>query len=398
MNLEKIRRDFPILEKGIIYFDNAAMTLKPDQVIRAMDDYYCNMSSVSARSVHKLAIQTQRACEEARKKVQKFLGAKKTEEIVWTRNTTEAINLVANSLGLKKGDVVLGTDKEHNSNLLPWLVLSKKTGIKHDVVKSKEGNTFDLGAFEDKMSKQVKLVSMVHISNLDGVTNPAKEIIKIAHDHGALVLLDGAQSVPHKEVSVKKLDVDFMAFSIHKMCGPTGMGVLYAKSRLLEKLEPFLVGGDTVQNSTYNSFELLKPPEKFEAGLQNYAGIIGSGAAVDYLAKIGMANIEKQELEVNKTITEELSGLDEISLIGPKDPEKRSGIYSFWVKGMDHHDIALMLSETGNVMVRSGQHCVHSWFNAHSLPGSVRASLYFYNTKEEASVFAEKLKEVLKLR
>jgi len=403
MNVEKVREDFPILQekikgKAIIYFDNACMTLRPRQVIEAINEYYEKYPACAGRSIHKLGAKVEEKYHEARKTVAKFIGAKKKEEVIFTRNTTEGLNLVARSLGLEKGDVVLTTDREHNSNLLPWQILSKTSGVQHKIVYSKEDMTFNLDVFEKAMDKDVKLVSIVHTSNLDGYTVPAKEIIKIAHDSGALVMLDAAQSTPHKPINVEKLDVDFLAFSGHKMLGPSGTGVLYGKYHLLEKLSPFLVGGDTVERSTYENHVLLKPPEKFEAGLQNYAGVIGLAKAAKYIGKIGKENIERHEIELNKFITNELSNLGGINIIGPPSPELRGGIVSFNIEGMAFHDVSIMLDETANIMTRSGQHCVHSWFNAHKIKGSSRASLYLYNTKEEAQIFVEKLKEIIKLR
>ena len=234
-------------------------------------------------------------------------------------------------------------------------------------------------------------------SNLDGVTIPAKKIIQLAHKAGALVLLDGAQAVPHHRIDVQDLDIDFLAFSGHKMLGPSGTGVLYGKYTLLDKLEPFMVGGDTVASSTYETHEFLPPPEKFEAGLQDYAGVIGLGAAVKYLSKIGFDFIEQQEQALNKYITEELKSITNLVIIGPNNPAQRGGIISFYIPGKDHHQIALMLDETAKIMVRSGQHCVHSWFQAKNIPGSVRASVYFYNTMEEAEMFVRELKKIVSI-
>ncbi|MFQ6020640.1 MAG: aminotransferase class V-fold PLP-dependent enzyme [Candidatus Aenigmatarchaeota archaeon] len=395
LDIKKIRRDFPILKKGIIYFDNACVTLKPIQVIEAMNRYYYEFPACGGRSSHKLGKKVTEEIENSRKIIQKFLNSKKENEIIFTKNTTESINLIANSLNLKKDDMVLTTDKEHNSNLIPWQILSKN-GIKHKIIRSNEDNTFDIENFQNMMNRNIKLVSMVHTSNLDGYTIPAKEVIKIAHDFGALVMLDAAQSVPHKIIDVKKLDVDFLAFSGHKMLGPSGTGILYGKYHLLEELKPFLVGGDTVISTTYESFNLEKPPQKFEAGLQNYAGIIGLGEAVKYLIKIGMKNIENHEHELNSKVTEALN-IPEVSIIGPSDPLLRSGIISFNVKNTDSHEIAMMLDETANIMVRSGEHCVHSWFNAHNIKGSIRVSLYLYNTKKEVEIFIESLNKIINL-
>lgn len=403
MDLEKIRADFPVLQQKIngmpiVYFDNACMSLKPKQVIDKMNESYTKYTACHGRSHHKFGTKlTEEYHHLAREKIAKHIGCKK-EEVVFTRNTTEGINLIAYSLGLKNGDVVLTTDIEHNSNLLPWHMLSERFGAKHKVVLSKSDMTFDLDSFQETLDKTVKLVSFVHTSNLDGYTFPVKEIIKIAHDNGSLVILDGAQAMPHKEVNMKSLDVDFYAFSGHKMLGPYGTGVLFGKYHLLEKLQPFIVGGETVERSTYDSHIFLKPPEKFEAGLQNYSGVIGLGAAVEYLDKIGKKNIEKHDIELNKLITDEISKLEGVSIIGPPKAELRGGIISFSVKSMASHDVAVMLDDMANIMVRSGQHCVHSWFDAHKIEGSVRVSLYLYNTKEEAQIFIDKLKEIVKLR
>ena len=396
LNAEKIRQDFPILakrfnNKPIIYFESACMTLKPQSVLDAMSEYYTDYTACVGRSAHKLGRTATEKYAEARAKIAKFIGAK-PEEIIFTRNTTESINLIAHSLDFKSGDIVLTTDKEHNSNLLPWQILS---GIKHKICHSKSDGTFDIENF--KKSFPAKLVSIVHTSNLDGATIPAKDAIKIAHDNKSLVLLDAAQSVPHKKIDVKKIDADFIAFSGHKMLGPTGIGVLYGKYELLEKLKPFMVGGNTVKNTTYAEHEFLNPPEKFEAGLQNYAGAIGFGAAIDYLQKVGMENIELHEIELNKLISDGISEIPGLKILGP-NPELRSGIISFLIDKMDIHYIAQMLDKLENIAVRSGQHCVHSWFNAHKLPGSVRASLYLYNTKDEAKIFVETLKKIAELR
>jgi len=397
VDVVKVRQDFPFLGKEGVYFDNACQSLRPQFVIDAMNEYYNEYPACGGRSMHHLAAKVTHKCDEARDAVANFLHTKRKEEIVFTRNTTEGINLVAHSLGLKEGDIVITSDKEHNSNLIPWQVLKEKLGIEHKIIFSKEDNTFDLETYQQALNNNVKLVSLGLTSNLDGVTIPAKEIIQLAHKAGALVLLDGAQAVPHHEIDVQDLDVDFLAFSGHKMLGPSGIGVLYGKYALLEKLEPFMVGGDTVSSSTYLTHEFLPPPEKFEAGLQDYAGIIGLGAAVKYLSEIGFDFIEQQEQLLNKYITDALHTIKGVTVIGPEDPTQRGGIASFYIPQKDHHQIALMLDETSKIMVRSGQHCVHSWFHAHNIPGSVRASVYFYNTLEEAEIFVRELKKVVSI-
>ncbi len=384
-------------KKAPIYLDSACQSLRPRVVIDALDNYYEKTSACGGRSMHHLAAEVTRACDQARASVAKFLGAAKKEEIVFTRNTTEAINLVAQSLNLQKGDVVVISDKEHNSNLVPWLWMAKKKGIEVRIVPSKADNTFDMAAFEQRLDKQVKLVAMGYTSNLDGVCIPAEEIIKRAHQVGALVLLDAAQAAPHRKIQVKALDVDYLALSGHKLLGPSGTGVLYAKYRLLEEMEPFLVGGDTVVSTTYTSYEFLPPPEKFEAGLQDYAGQIGLGAAVEYLQKVGFDAIQKQELLFNEAITAQLQGLPGLKMIGPADPKLRGGIFSFYIEGIDSHRIALMLDQMANIQVRSGQHCVHSWFHARAITGSVRASAYFYNTLEEAALLSASIQKIRKV-
>jgi cysteine desulfurase/selenocysteine lyase len=402
MNVEKLREDFPVLQKKIngkpiIYFDSACMSLKPKQVIQKMNESYEDYTACAGRSAHQFGTKLTAEYENAREIVAKSIGGKK-EEVVFTRNTTEGINLVANSLDLKKGDTVLTTDREHNSNLIPWQVLAERNGIKHKVVLSKKDMTFDLENFKKCLDKSVKLVSFVHSSNLDGYTLPVKEIIKMAHENGSLVMLDGAQSMPHKKLSMKDLDVDFFTFSGHKMLGPYGTGVLFGKFHLLEKLKPFMTGGETVEKTTYDKHWFLKPPHKFEAGLQNYGGSIGLAAACEYLDKVGKENIQKHEIELNEIITRGVDEMEGVTILGPHQPELRGGCISFVVDKMNYHDVALMLDRNANIMVRSGQHCVHSWFNAHNIEGSARVSLYLYNTKDEAEIFIEELSKIIKLR
>jgi cysteine desulfurase/selenocysteine lyase len=401
MDVSRIREDFPVLQqkvkgKPVVYMDSACMSLKPKQVVEASNDYYTKFTACGGRSVHSFGKTVSEKVQEAREDVAKFLGAKKAQEIVFTKNTTESINLVAHSIRLGNGDIVLTTDREHNSNLLPWQQLAAK-GVKHDIVKSKEDGTFDLEGFEQQICDEVKLVSFVHSSNLDGYTLPAKEMIKIAHSYGAKVLVDGAQSAPHKDIDVRKLDADFFACSGHKMLGPTGVGMLYGKANLLEQLQPYIVGGNTVESTTFHTCTFLKPPERFEAGLQNYAGIIGMKAAVDYLRKVGLDNIARHETDLSRKLAEGVKEIKNLEIAGVQDYSLRGGVFPFNIKGLGHHEIAMMLGETGNIMVRSGQHCCHSWFADRGMLGSVRASLYLYNTKEEVDFFLEKLSDIAKL-
>ena len=281
MDVQKIRHDFPIIQAGfegqkIIYLDSACMSLRPRQVIKKINEYYNEYPGCAGRSVHRIATKVTMAVEEARTRFQRMINAKEQNEIIFVRNTTEGLNLVAHGFAFEPGDRVIITDREHNSNLIPWLLLEKEKGIKLEVVPSNTDNSFNLETFKNMLDSDVNLVSMVHTSNLDGYTIPASKIIKLAHEQGALVMLDGAQSAPHKPIDVQQLDADFFAFSAHKMLGPSGIGVLYGKQQNLEDLQPFIVGGSTVQNSTYTSTKFLAPPEKFEAGLQNYRKMLCS--------------------------------------------------------------------------------------------------------------------------
>jgi cysteine desulfurase/selenocysteine lyase len=299
----------------------------------------------------------------------------------------------------EKGDVVLTTDREHNSNLVPWLQLEQEQGIDHKVVASRPDNTFDLEAFEaacaDAGSK-LKMVSVSHVGNLDGICLPIKEVAKIAHDHGALICVDGAQSTPHMDVDVQDLDIDFMAFSIHKMCGPSGMGGLWGRYELLDNLRTIQAGGQTVQTSHYDSLEWAAPPARFEGGLGHFSGMMATGAAIDYLSALDMNAVQEQEIKLNRIMSKTVRGLDGVDIIGPEDAAQRGGICSILMHELPAHDIALLLDEAAGVMVRSGQHCVHSWFNNRGhLNGSLRASAYFYNTEEEAKLFADTFEEAV---
>ncbi len=395
-NVSKIREDFPIYAGGkpFIYLDSACMSLKPRQVIDKINEYYTEYTACAGRSSHTLATKVETEVAKTRNDVKNLINAKLDSEIIFTRNTTEGINLIANSIGLEKGDEVIISDKEHNSNLIPWLKLKY---VKVIVVESNSDNTFNLENFKNSFSDKTKLVSVVHTSNLDGVENPINDIAKITHQNNALLLVDAAQAVPGKVVDVRSLDIDFMAFSGHKMLGPTGTGVLYGKQKLLENLSQFIVGGETVIDSTYEGYKQEKIPMRFEAGLQDYSGIIGLGGACRYLKNIGLKKIMEHEIKLNKIITEALIDNERIEIIGPESAEKRSGIFSFNIKGMDMHHVSRILDKTRNIMTRSGAHCVHSWFNKHNMKGSVRASLYLYNTEEEAVIFADEVKKILKL-
>ncbi len=397
LNTTKIRQDFPLLhnqKKPSVYLDSACMSLKPMPVIEKMNEYYKEYPACAGRSHHRLGKRASEEYDCARVMVKKFINARAEQEIIFTRNATEGFNLVAHSLDY---DVVITSDKEHNSNLVPWIVEKQEKGIVHEVISTEQG--FDLAQFTALLQKHKNkkiLVSIVHTSNMDGTTNPVKEIIKLAHEYDATVMIDGAQSVPHKPIDVKKLDADLLAFSGHKMLGPTGTGVLYGKSEILEKLKTYNVGGDTVDDTFYDKAVFTKIPARFEAGLQDYAGFIGLGAAIEYLSKY-IDDIEDHDRELNRIMTDGLK--NDIDILGPPDATSRSSILSFNPKNrMDYHEVAMLLDSYANIAIRSGRHCVHSWFNARRIGGSARASVYLYNTVEEAKLFVEKTKEVLKMK
>ncbi|MEW5761364.1 MAG: aminotransferase class V-fold PLP-dependent enzyme [Candidatus Thermoplasmatota archaeon] len=397
MDIKRIRKDFPIFErkingKPIIYFDSACTTLKPKQVVEAMNEYYYSYPACAGRAVHKLSTGLTTKIDEVREKVANFISSNDSNEIIFTKNTTEGVNLLARSMGLRKGDLVITTDREHNSNFVPWLYLKEKIGIEHIIIPTQD-EKFMYEEYEKALSgnkKKLKLVSMAHKSNLDGYIIP-DDIIKIAHENEALVLLDCAQSIAHKKIDLKRLEPDFIVFSGHKMLGPTGIGVLYGRYELLEKMEPFILGGDTFEKTTYSSYSLLPPPKKFEAGNQNYAGIIGLGAAIDYLRKLG--DIEKYVNELTNLIVKGMSEIDGLEFVGFKG---YGGIINFNAKNIDSHNLAIILDEEENIMVRSGMHCVHSWYFSRKIPGSVRATIYIYNTKEEARIFLDTIEKIIK--
>ncbi len=391
MNVNKVREDFPLLnnsKKPIIYFDNACMSLKPRQVVEKLAEYYNEYPACVGRSNHRLGKRASDEYNNARTTIRKFINAREDKEVIFTRNTTEAINLVAKTL---EYDMIITTDKEHNSNHVPWMQSGKNKEIVYTHIQEKSVEEQLKELFSNNKDKKI-IISTVHTSNMDGTTTDAKNIIKIAHENNALVMLDAAQSVPHSPIDVKKLDVDFIAFSGHKALGPTGTGILYGKQELLRKLSNYNTGGDTVVDTFYDEVEFEDIPHRFEAGLQDYAGFIGLGEAVKYLQKY-IDEIENHQIKLNKIMTDGLK--DTLKIIGPQDPSLRSGIFNFTSK-INHHEMSVMLDNFANIMIRSGRHCVHSWYNAHKIDGSARASVYLYNTEEEAKIFVEKVREIVK--
>ena len=396
-----LRDDFPTLrgENAPAYLDNACVTLKPDSVINSITDYYSMYPGCGGRSVHRYGTQVSRLVSEARHSVANFINAKSTNEVVFTRNATHSINQIAKGMTWSEGDVVITGDREHNSNLVPWLQLVEEKGIDHRIVESNPDNTFNMQKFEDlceEVGDRLKLVSLSHVGNLDGISIPIKQITKVAHQYDALMAVDGAQSTPHMRVDVQDLDIDFLSFSIHKMCGPSGMGGLWGRYELLESLRSIQSGGQTVETSYYDSLKWAAPPSKFEGGLGNFAGMIASGKAIQYLSKLDMNAVHEHEIKLNNIITNKIKHLDAIEIIGPENANQRGGICSILMGDLPSHDIAILLDEAAGIMVRSGQHCVHSWFNSRGYDnGSLRASAYFYNTEEDANLFADTFTEAV---
>ncbi|MBN1389158.1 MAG: cysteine desulfurase [Candidatus Thermoplasmatota archaeon] len=390
------RNDFPLCREGqkekLIYFDNACMTLRPQQVIDRLVEYYTFHPGCGGRSLHRISSWVTENYEGARDTIAEFLKAPDRDGVIFTKNATEAINLVSHSFRFNRGDRVLGTDHEHNSNLVPWVQLMNKGVIRYEPVPSMDDNTFDIEKFKE-MIPGTRLVSMVHVSNLDGTRIPEKEIVEISHDSGAIVMLDCAQSVPHLKMDMKGLDLDLMVFSGHKAMGPTGTGVLAGKPELINDLDPFIVGGDTVHETGYDRVEFLDPPKKFEAGLQHYSGFIALGTALEYLERVGMDDLHEHELILNRYATSKMK--DMVRIMGPSRPEDRGGILPFQVRGLNPHDVAMMLDEIAGVEVRSGKHCVHSWFKGKGEDPSVRASFYLYNTKQEVDVLVDTLSTII---
>ncbi|MCL1811613.1 MAG: cysteine desulfurase [Methanomassiliicoccaceae archaeon] len=397
MEISAVRNDFPtIRRKEGVYLDSACQSLRPDRVIKAILEYYEDFPSCGGRSVHGMSARVSLLTDEAREKAAGFFGTDDPDCYIFTKNCTEGINTVARGYGLKKGDVVVTTDTEHNSNHVPWSILAEETGIRRRYSGSNDNGEFDIENFKGTMGKDVKLVSVHHASNVTGCIVPIREVAEIAHDAGAKVLIDGSQAAPHMKVDLKKADADFYSLSIHKMLGPSGMGILYGKRECLEDLRPLTTGGGTVGLVTYDSVDLAPIPDKFEAGLQNYSGIAGTKAALDYLTEVGMDRILEHDRKLMRHIFKRTDGIKGLSPVGPDDPDRRCGVFSFNIEGLSPHDIAMMLDKMDNIMIRSGMHCAHPFFLSRGIEGSARASVYLYNDEEDIERFAVALGNVAK--
>ena len=408
LDVEQIREDFPILHQEIrpgvklVYLDNAATSQKPRQVIVAMDEYYRTINANVHRGIHYLSEAATEAYEGARRKVKAFINAASWREIIFTRNTTESVNLVAQTWGRKNlgpGDAVLISEMEHHSNIVPWQLLAQEKGFTLHAIPVLDEGTLDLEAFDRLLRVEpIRLVAITHMSNVLGTITPLAEIVRKAHEAGALVLADGAQSVPHLPVDVQALDVDFLAFSGHKMLGPTGIGVLYGKRALLEAMPPFLGGGDMIRRVRLSGSEWNELPWKYEAGTPSIAEGIGLGAAVDYLAKVGMDRVHAYERQIIEYTLERLAEVPRLRVYGP-DASQRGGVAAFALDGLHPHDVAQLLDAEG-VAVRAGHHCAMPLHERYGLPATTRASFYLYNTFAEVDALIEalyKVKEVFTL-
>ncbi|MBI5936094.1 MAG: cysteine desulfurase [Chloroflexi bacterium] len=404
LNTDLIRKDFPILERvtasgaRVTYLDSTATSQKPLAVIEAMSDFYRRSNANIHRGVHTLAEESTALYENAREKIAEFIHAPSARQIIYTRNTTESINLVAYSwarANLKAGDLVILTEMEHHSNLVPWHMLAAERGIELDFIPVTADGLLDLDAYRSLLARDPKLVSFTHMSNVLGTVNPAAEIIRLARDVGAVTLVDAAQSVPHLAVDVQSLDADFLAFSAHKMCGPTGIGALYGKAALLESMPPFLGGGDMIKEVKLRSFRPNTLPHKFEAGTPAIAEAVGFGAAVDYLTKIGMDKIAAHEHEITEYALERLEEIPGVKVFGPS-ADKKGGVAAFTLEGVHPHDVAQILDQDG-IAVRAGHHCAQPLHEKFGIPATSRASFYLYNTKEEVDLLVNGIYKVKKM-
>jgi cysteine desulfurase / selenocysteine lyase len=400
INISKIRQDFPILKrkvngnKTLVYLDNAATTQKPISVINAISHYYMNYNSNIHRAVHQLAEEATFEYEKTREKVAKFINARSADEIIFTRNATEAINLVSCSWGrtnVNKDDKVVITEIEHHSNIVPWQILTQEKSAKLDYIGVDNNGYLNMEDCKRYLqSNNVKLLSISHMSNVLGTIVPINEIIKMAHQKGILVLVDGAQSVPHMPVNVQEMDCDFMVFSAHKMLGPTGVGVLYAKKEILDEMPPFIGGGDMIKEVHKHKTIYNDLPYKFEGGTPNIAGVISFGAAIDYLKKIDMHNVREHEIEITSYAIRAMADIKDIIIYGPSDVNHRGGIIAFNIGDIHPHDLATIMNDHG-IAIRSGHHCAQVLMERLDIAAASRTSFYIYNTKEEVDKFINAL-------
>ena len=400
-NIDLIRKDFPILDAkvnghNLIYLDNAATSQTPNCVIDSISDYYKNLNSNIHRGVHFLSQKATEKYENTRKKFKVHLNANSTKEIIFTSGTTHSINLVANGFvnSLKKGDEIIVSQLEHHSNIVPWQMLCEKTSAVMKVIPMNNSGELDLNAYEKLLSNKTKVVFVNHVSNALGTVNPIERIIEKAHQHGAKVLIDGAQAVPHFHVDVKELDVDFYVCSAHKICGPTGVGILYGKQEILEELPPYQGGGEMIDEVTFEKTTYADLPNKFEPGTPNIAGVIASGVALDYINDIGLDNIKKYEDELLAYATEKLKEINGVKIYG--ESENKTSVISFNIGDIHPYDIGSVIDNLG-VAVRTGHHCAQPIMDYFKIPGTIRVSFCFYNNFEEIDILIDSLKKAVRM-
>ncbi|MFL2628855.1 MAG: aminotransferase class V-fold PLP-dependent enzyme [Candidatus Marisimplicoccus sp.] len=393
----KIREDFPILNKKIngsdlVYFDNAATSQTPKQVIQKIVEYYENYNSNIHRGLHSLSADATNQYEQSRKKIQNHFGIKNDYEVIFTSGTTHGINIISSGLEsqINSSDELIVSEMEHHSNIVPWQILCEKTGAKLKVIPMQDNGSLDIGAFKKMLNKNVKFVFVNHVSNSLGTINPIKEIIDLSHKNNTKVLIDGAQGAAHFKINLSEIDADYYVASAHKLCGPTGVGFLYGKSELLEDLPPYQGGGEMISSVTFKKTEYADLPHKFEAGTPNISGVIGFGAAIDYMNDIGFDNIESYEQELLQYATDMLNKIPGIKIYG--NLENKISVISFNLSNHHPSDIGSILDQFG-IAVRTGQHCTQPVMDYYKIPGTVRASLSFYNTKSEIDLFIDALQK-----
>lgn len=394
MKINNIKKDFPLLEnENITYLDSGATTQKPIQVIKAVEEFYQKYNANPHRGAYSLSVEATEQYENTRTKIAKFINAKHREEIIFSKNATESLNLIAYSYGLdnlKKDDEVVISIMEHHSNLVPWQKMTKQTGSKLNYMYINENYEISDEEIENKITDKTKIVGITHVSNVLGTINNVKKIIKYAHKKGAVVIVDASQSIPHMKIDVQDLDADFLVFSGHKMLAPLGIGVLYGKREILNKMTPFLMGGDMIEYVYEQDTTFAPLPNKFEAGTQNVEGVIGLGAAIDYIENLGYDKIQEIEHEVISYARQELSKLDYLTLYTTANEENHSSVISFNIKGVHPHDVASILDSEG-VCVRSGNHCAQPLMRFLGIDSTCRASFYIYNTKEDVDKLVKAL-------
>lgn len=393
----KFRTDFPLIaENRTIYIDNAATSQRPQCVLDAVNDFYLKHNANPLRGTYPLSVEATDLYEEARKSVRDFIGAASSREIIFTRNTTESINLVAYSYGLnniKSGDEILVSIMEHHSNLLPWQMVARQTGATLRFLECRPDGSLDLDEVKSLITDKTKLVAITQVSNVLGIVNPIREIAALAHEKGAVIVVDGAQSTPHMAVNVQELDADFFAFSGHKIFGPMGIGVLYGKKKLLKQMPPFLSGGEMIDSVTREGAKYAELPHKFEAGTVNAAGAVGLKAALDYVRSVGYEEMQRRELAVTQRALEGLKQIPHVHVLGSEKAEEHTGILTFTIDDVHPHDVSEILISDG-ISVRAGHHCAQPLLNYLGVSAATRASFMFYNTEEEADAFVKSIASI----